>query len=86
MSFMHVFGVNVDVWFIVFAVAIICALVLSVKIAMMKESDDNTDNNNDSNDSPIDLNFFKNKNDYKCSLTDSHYAYLEGNAFYTEDE
>ena len=83
MSFVHVFGVNVDVWFIVFAVAIICALIASIRIVMMKESTDDTDNNNEC-DNPIDLNFFDNESDYKCSLTDSHYAYLKGNAFYTK--
>ena len=80
MSFVHVFGVNVDISFIVFVIMAICGLAIGIRVAITKNKyTEDVDNEND----PIF--FLDSGDDYKCTLTDSHYACLEGNVFYTED-
>ena len=80
MSFVHVFGVNVDISFIALVIMAICGLAIGIRVAITKNKyTDDVDNEND----PIF--FLDSEDDYECTLTDSHYACLEGNIFYTED-
>ncbi len=55
MSFVHVFGVNVDVEFIIFAIMAVCALAIGIRVATMKGK---YVNDTDSNDKSPDLHLY----------------------------
>ncbi len=88
MGFVHVFGVNVDIGFIVFAITVICAIAISIGIAMMKEKYiGNTDSDDDNfvNRNFIDYSNF-NQDTSPDHIDDPAYYFLGCNVYHSDDD
>ena len=80
MSFVHVFGVNVDIGFIIFVIMAVCALVIGIRVATMKGRyvDDTNSNDNNFMNGESKLN---SSSDY---INDPIYDFLDCNVYHDD--